>query len=394
MHGMPQAIKDMASTAGLRTTLGLAAAARPRPRRGRPDGRAHEGGRLHRHRQEQHAGVRPRLAHLQRGVRHHPQRLRSEQIGRRQQRRRRGRAGHADAARRRRQRLHGQSAQPRRLEQRVRPSAEPGPRAGVAGRRRLGHPARHRRADGRNVETSRGCSTCRPATTRACRSRSAAQPSFAGRLRDARARALRIALARRPRTAAWRWKPASSTSASRRCGVSKGGLRGRAGGARLPCEGSGAPGCGGGAGWSPAGSRRTWREPGEPRADQARGAVGARQGGRAERRRDDAGERDRTRLLSAAGDPLRALRRPGAAERAGLAVPMPSWRWPKEIDGRTMDTYHRWMEVVSRHLRRPAVLSVPVGFSAAGLPMGMEVLVLGMVLLSYIHCARSASWIK
>jgi hypothetical protein len=23
------------------------------------------------------------------------------------------------------------------------------------------------------------------------------------------------------------------------------------------------------------------------------------------------------------------------------------WRWPKEIAGRTMDTYHRWMEVVS-----------------------------------------------
>jgi amidase len=49
--------------------------------------------------------------------------------------------------------------------------------------------------------------------------------------------------------------------------------------------------------------------------------------------------------------------------------------WPKEINGRAMDTYHRWMEVVT-----PATLSgcptinVPVGFNEAGLPMGMQII--------------------
>jgi amidase len=48
-------------------------------------------------------------------------------------------------------------------------------------------------------------------------------------------------------------------------------------------------------------------------------------------------------------------------------------RWPKEIAGRTMDTYHRWMEVVviATFAGLPAI-SVPVGFSIAGLPMGMQ----------------------
>jgi len=51
------------------------------------------------------------------------------------------------------------------------------------------------------------------------------------------------------------------------------------------------------------------------------------------------------------------------------------WRWPKEIAGRTMDTYHRWMEVVSlaTFAGLPCV-SVPVGFNAAGLPMGMQLI--------------------
>ena len=52
--------------------------------------------------------------------------------------------------------------------------------------------------------------------------------------------------------------------------------------------------------------------------------------------------------------------------------PFPAeWRWPKEIAGRTMDTYHRWMEVVAiaTFAGLPCV-SVPVGFDARGLPMG------------------------
>jgi amidase len=47
--------------------------------------------------------------------------------------------------------------------------------------------------------------------------------------------------------------------------------------------------------------------------------------------------------------------------------------WPKEIAGRAMDTYHRWMEVViPATMSGCPVLNVPVGFNAAGLPMGMQ----------------------
>jgi amidase len=47
--------------------------------------------------------------------------------------------------------------------------------------------------------------------------------------------------------------------------------------------------------------------------------------------------------------------------------------WPREIAGRTMDSYHRWMEVVIPvTMSGCPALSVPVGFNAAGLPMGMQ----------------------
>ncbi len=51
------------------------------------------------------------------------------------------------------------------------------------------------------------------------------------------------------------------------------------------------------------------------------------------------------------------------------------WRWPETIAGRQMDTYHRWMEVVipASLIGLPA-LSVPVGFGAQGLPMGMQLI--------------------
>lgn len=49
--------------------------------------------------------------------------------------------------------------------------------------------------------------------------------------------------------------------------------------------------------------------------------------------------------------------------------------WPKTIAGRAMDTYHRWMEVVTPWtLAGCPVMSIPVGFNAAGLPMGMQVI--------------------
>ncbi|MNN12901.1 Acylamidase [compost metagenome] len=49
--------------------------------------------------------------------------------------------------------------------------------------------------------------------------------------------------------------------------------------------------------------------------------------------------------------------------------------WPKGVAGRTMDTYHRWMEVViGPTLAGLPSISVPVGFSALGLPMGLQLI--------------------
>jgi amidase len=49
--------------------------------------------------------------------------------------------------------------------------------------------------------------------------------------------------------------------------------------------------------------------------------------------------------------------------------------WPSEIAGRTMDTYHRWMEVSAPASMSgcPAV-NVPVGFDEKGRPMGMQLI--------------------
>lgn len=49
--------------------------------------------------------------------------------------------------------------------------------------------------------------------------------------------------------------------------------------------------------------------------------------------------------------------------------------WPREVAGRAMDTYHRWMEVmIAASLIGLPVVNVPVGFSEAGLPMGMQLI--------------------
>ena len=49
--------------------------------------------------------------------------------------------------------------------------------------------------------------------------------------------------------------------------------------------------------------------------------------------------------------------------------------WPRQIGGRVMDTYHRWMEVVigATMAGLPAI-SVPAGFSSTGLPMGLQLI--------------------
>jgi amidase len=50
-------------------------------------------------------------------------------------------------------------------------------------------------------------------------------------------------------------------------------------------------------------------------------------------------------------------------------------RWPPSVAGRSMDTYHRWMEVViyATFAGLPSI-SVPAGFGENGLPMGLALI--------------------
>lgn len=49
--------------------------------------------------------------------------------------------------------------------------------------------------------------------------------------------------------------------------------------------------------------------------------------------------------------------------------------WPTSIAGKSMDTYHRWMEVViGGSLAGVPVLGVPAGFGPTGLPMGLQIM--------------------
>lgn len=52
-----------------------------------------------------------------------------------------------------------------------------------------------------------------------------------------------------------------------------------------------------------------------------------------------------------------------------------SLRWPETVAGHSMDTYHRWMEVViyATFAGLPSI-SVPAGFGANGLPMGLALI--------------------
>jgi amidase len=48
--------------------------------------------------------------------------------------------------------------------------------------------------------------------------------------------------------------------------------------------------------------------------------------------------------------------------------------WPKQIAGKTMDTYHRWMEVmIPVTMSACPALTVPAGFNERGLPMGIQI---------------------
>jgi amidase len=48
--------------------------------------------------------------------------------------------------------------------------------------------------------------------------------------------------------------------------------------------------------------------------------------------------------------------------------------WPKTVAGKTMDTYHRWMEVmIPVTMSACPAIAVPAGFGANSLPMGLQI---------------------
>lgn len=73
--------------------------------------------------------------------------------------------------------------------------------------------------------------------------------------------------------------------------------------------------------------------------------------------------------------------------------------WPKEIAGRQMDTYHRWMEIVipASFAGLPAI-SVPVGFNQDGLPMGMQIIGKAQADLAVLQLAyayeQATGWVQ
>jgi len=73
--------------------------------------------------------------------------------------------------------------------------------------------------------------------------------------------------------------------------------------------------------------------------------------------------------------------------------------WPKEVAGKAMDTYHRWMEVVvPGSLSGCPLVNVPVGFNSQGAPMGMQIIgpaTRDLSVLQIAHAYEQASgWTK
>jgi amidase len=69
--------------------------------------------------------------------------------------------------------------------------------------------------------------------------------------------------------------------------------------------------------------------------------------------------------------------------------------WPSEINGRKMDTYHRWMEVViGATLAGLPVGGIPVGFGPEGLPMGMQLMGPRQADLSVLQLAHALEQAK
>ena len=133
LHGLPVAHKDTHATGGMRTTWGSPLHADTVPLRDELVVARLQGGRGDPGRQDERAGVRGRLAHVQPALRRDPQPLPARAVGRRLLRRRRGGAGRRLRAARRGQRHGRLAAQPGRVLQRRRAAPHARPGADVAG---------------------------------------------------------------------------------------------------------------------------------------------------------------------------------------------------------------------------------------------------------------------
>ena len=88
-----------------------------------------------------------------------------------------------------------------------------------------------------------------------------------------------------------------------------------------------------------------------------------------------AAQRTRTHVAAALRALLRDLRRARAPERPGVPVRRRARHWPREVAGRPMPTYHRWMEVmIYASLAGLPAAGVPAGFGPQGLPMGLQLI--------------------
>jgi amidase len=76
-----------------------------------------------------------------------------------------------------------------------------------------------------------------------------------------------------------------------------------------------------------------------------------------------------------------------------------TWQWPKEIAGRAMDTYHRWMEVtIPVTMSGCPATSAPIGFNGLGLPMGLQIIAPYRADIRCLQLARAyedaAAWLR
>ncbi|MDX2178999.1 MAG: amidase [Bryobacteraceae bacterium] len=73
--------------------------------------------------------------------------------------------------------------------------------------------------------------------------------------------------------------------------------------------------------------------------------------------------------------------------------------YPKEVGGRTMQTYHQWMGIVLPWtMAGTPIMNAPAGFNAAGLPMGFQIISkrqaeLAVLKMSYAY-ERESKWVE